>query len=333
MQDLPGNPGNPGNRNLRCRTGRRHTGGRTMAIALTSLRQVNYCVALSLTASTPRAQAWVLFPAVSSGMTACLAPAGVDIYAACGSAGMFLANITLGTLPVTVLHAVLRQSATRRRCSSCVRFASGRCAVLNDTAYTFASGTSMAVPLAAGLAAIYLAGTLQTTKTVHGALQSFRCRRKLLRSADSVNQGQQWQLGGRSQAGMTTDERYLLILCRTVCCRQSPGDAGGGAGRPGGRRHSRRAGRQPAAAGHPQPAAVHPAAANTGQHSTSSASYFHSPILATFCSCYVHHMPGSVVMTTAQQPDPDPLAGRSCKGDVVMHRMGRNECVHRNEAT
>ncbi len=159
-----------------------------MAIALTSLRQVNYRVALSLTASTPRAQPWVLFPAVSSGMTARLAPAGVDIYAACGSAGMLLATITAGTLPVTVLHTVLRQSATRRRCSSCVRFASGRCTVLNDTAYTFASGTSMAVPHAAGLAAIYLAGTLHTTKTVHGT------------QVDSVNQGQQWQPGGRSQA-------------------------------------------------------------------------------------------------------------------------------------
>lgn len=45
----------------------------------------------------------------------------------------------------------------------------------------------------------------------------------------------------------------------------------------------------------------------------SSASYFHNPVLATFCSCYVHHMPESVVMMTARQPDPDPLAGRSCK--------------------
>lgn len=42
----------------------------------------------------------------------------------------------------------------------------GRCSPLNDTAYTWASGTSMAVPHAAGLAAIYLAGATMAPRNI-----------------------------------------------------------------------------------------------------------------------------------------------------------------------
>ncbi len=38
----------------------------------------------------------------------------------------------------------------------CVGAAAGKCPEVSDTAYAWASGTSMAVPHAAGMAAIYL---------------------------------------------------------------------------------------------------------------------------------------------------------------------------------